>query len=158
MGFIKKKFSSSQLKNIDIKNFLTHYKKIFDLQFYKNNLMYFSCEPYKLLQWYIKPIIILNTKEGDNFLQLKSHEIEVEGIGKINEFISIFIELNFFEKNKKLIIQKEIEIIFDNKNIFKMLPNYLTNKIMDQIILLVSMRLDKKINSRLSKFQFECSY
>jgi len=27
--------------------------------------------------------------------------------------------LNFFEKNKKLIIQKEIEIVFDNKNIFK---------------------------------------
>ena len=139
------KESFSAVKKINLK----------DIGFYQisdSNLYIYQSDYYKILNYSIKPELLFSIKIEEDLIYIKLKSINIQNLPDIFRTLKITLEVNIFHEEDLCKINRNITLSYESKNrVIRFLSENFINKILLNLIEIISIRFDKKLEKKVLK-------
>ena len=118
-----------------------------------SNLYLYQSEEYKILNYSIKPkLIFLISNEEDDSIYIKLKSISINNLPFIFKTLKVTVEVNIFLEKDLCKLSRHISLKYEGKNkLITFLPEDLIDKILNNLIEVISNRFDKKLIKKVLK-------
>lgn len=145
-----KEFSIDRVSFSDIKKI--NLKDIGFKQISRSNLYLYQSNEYKIFNYSIKPELIFSINSEDDRIYLKLKSLNIKNLPHIYKTIKLTIEVKIFPETDVFKINRHISLSYESKNkLIKFISDNLIDKILKNLIEIISIRFDKKLIKKVSK-------
>ena len=117
-----------------------------------SNLYIYQSDAYRILNYSIKPKVIFLINIEDENIYIKLQDIIIKKLPNIFKTLNLDIEVNIFPEGNFFRIIRHISLNYDNKNkLMRYFSENLINKLLDNLIEIISKRFDKKLIKKFLK-------
>ena len=117
-----------------------------------SNLYIYQSDEYRVLNYSIKPKVIFLINIKDDNITIKLKDINIKNLPNIFKTLSLDIEVNISPEGNFYKIIRHISLNYESKNKFmRYLPENFTDKLLDNLIEIISIRFDRKLIKKFLK-------
>ena len=117
-----------------------------------SNLYIYKSDEYKILNYSIKPKLIFLINFEDENVYIKFQDIIIKNLPNIFKTLHLDIEVNISPESNFYRITRHISLKYKSKNkLMRYLSENFTNKFLNNLLEIISVRFDKKLIKKVSK-------
>ena len=122
-------------------------------QIASSNLYIYQSNEYKILNYSIKPELIFLINIEDDNIYIKLQDTNIKNLPNIFKTLSLDIEVNIFPEDNFYKIVRHISLNnYESKNkLMRYLSENFINKLLNNLIEVISIRFDRKLIKKFSK-------